>query len=86
VTACAFGQASAALVAALGAGRLRAEVIVMRAALTAWLDGEGRGPGLRGAGAGAGRAGGMARAAAVRCAARGAGRRRLNEAERNRAE
>lgn len=41
VTACAYGQASAALVQGWAPGRLRAEVIVMRAALKAWLEGRG---------------------------------------------
>jgi NifU-like protein involved in Fe-S cluster formation len=44
VTACAYGQASAALVQGWAAGRLRAEVIVMRAALKAWLEGRGEVP------------------------------------------
>ena len=44
VTACAYGQASAALVQGWAPGRLRAEVIVMRAALKAWLDGRGEVP------------------------------------------
>ena len=41
VTACAYGQASAALVQGWAPGRLKAEVIVMRAALKAWLEGRG---------------------------------------------
>lgn len=41
VTACAYGQASAALVQDWAPGRLKAEVIVMRAALKAWLEGRG---------------------------------------------
>lgn len=44
VTACAYGQASAALVQGWAPGRLRAEVIVMRAALKAWLEGRGEVP------------------------------------------
>ena len=44
VTACAYGQASAALVQSWAPGRLKAEVIVMRAALKAWLDGRGEVP------------------------------------------
>jgi NifU-like protein involved in Fe-S cluster formation len=44
VTACAYGQASAALVQGWAPGRLRAEVIVMRAAVKAWLDGRGEVP------------------------------------------
>ncbi|WP_300975042.1 iron-sulfur cluster assembly scaffold protein [Sphingomonas sp. LHG3406-1] len=44
VTACAYGQASAALVQGWAPGRLRAEVIVMRAALKAWLEGRGELP------------------------------------------
>ena len=44
VTACAYGQASAALVQDWAPGRLRAELIVMRAALRAWLDGRGEVP------------------------------------------
>ena len=44
VTACAYGQASAALVQGWAPGRLKAEVIVMRAALKAWLDGRGEVP------------------------------------------
>lgn len=44
VTACAYGQASAALVQGWAVGRLKAEVIVMRAALKAWLDGRGEVP------------------------------------------
>ncbi|NJC06672.1 NifU-like protein involved in Fe-S cluster formation [Sphingomonas kaistensis] len=45
VTACAYGQASAALVQGWAPGRLRAEVIVMRAALKAWLESRGEVPG-----------------------------------------
>lgn len=41
VTACAYGQASAALVQRWAPGRLKAEIIVMRAALKAWLEGRG---------------------------------------------
>lgn len=41
VTACAYGQASAALVQDWAPGRLKAEVIVMRAAVKAWLEGRG---------------------------------------------
>lgn len=41
VTACAYGQAGAALVQGWAPGRLKAEVIVMRAAVKAWLDGRG---------------------------------------------
>jgi NifU-like protein involved in Fe-S cluster formation len=41
VTACAYGQASAAIVQDWAPGRLKAEVIVMRAAVKAWLDGRG---------------------------------------------
>lgn len=44
VTACAYGQASAALVQGWAPGRLKAEVIVMRAAVKAWLDGRGEVP------------------------------------------
>jgi NifU-like protein involved in Fe-S cluster formation len=44
VTACAYGQASAALVQDWAPGRLRAEVIVMRAAVRAWLEGRGEVP------------------------------------------
>lgn len=44
VTACAYGQASAALVQGWAPGRLRAEVIVMRAAVKAWLEGRGEVP------------------------------------------
>jgi NifU-like protein involved in Fe-S cluster formation len=44
VTACAYGQASAALVQKWAPGRLKAEVIVMRAAVKAWLDGRGEVP------------------------------------------
>ena len=44
VTACAYGQASAALVQNWAPGRLKAEVIVMRAAVKAWLDGRGEVP------------------------------------------
>ena len=44
VTACAYGQASAALVQGWAPGRLKAEVIVMRAALKAWLEGRGEVP------------------------------------------
>lgn len=44
VTACAYGQASAALVGEWAPGRLKAEVIVMRAAVKAWLDGRGEVP------------------------------------------
>lgn len=44
VTACAYGQASAALVQQWAAGRLKAEVIVMRAAVKAWLEGRGEAP------------------------------------------
>jgi NifU-like protein involved in Fe-S cluster formation len=44
VTACAYGQASAALMQGWAPGKLRAEVIVMRAALKAWLDGRGELP------------------------------------------
>ncbi|UUR08274.1 iron-sulfur cluster assembly scaffold protein [Sphingomonas glaciei] len=44
VTACAYGQASAALVQGWAPGRLRAEVIVMRAALKAWLESRGEMP------------------------------------------
>lgn len=44
VTACAYGQASAALVQGWAPGRLRAEVIVMRAAIKAWLEGRGAVP------------------------------------------
>lgn len=39
VTACAYGQASAALLKDWAPGRLKAEVIVMRAGLKAWLEG-----------------------------------------------
>ena len=38
VTACAYGQASAAILQSWAPGRLKAEVIVMRAALRAWLE------------------------------------------------
>jgi NifU-like protein involved in Fe-S cluster formation len=44
VTACAYGQASAALVQDWAPGKLKAEVIVMRAAVKAWLDGRGEVP------------------------------------------
>ncbi|WP_344711227.1 iron-sulfur cluster assembly scaffold protein [Sphingomonas humi] len=44
VTACAYGQASAAILQDWGPGKLRAEVIVMRAALKAWLEGRGEVP------------------------------------------
>jgi NifU-like protein involved in Fe-S cluster formation len=44
VTACAYGQASAALVQGWAPGRLKAEVTVMRAAVKAWLDGRGEVP------------------------------------------
>lgn len=44
VTACAYGQASAALVQGWAPGRLKAEVIVMRAALKAWLEGRAEVP------------------------------------------
>ena len=44
VTACAYGQASAALVQEWAPGRLKAEVIVMRAGLKAWLEGRGEVP------------------------------------------
>lgn len=44
VTACAYGQASAALVQGWAPGKLKAEVIVMRAALKAWLEGRGELP------------------------------------------
>ena len=44
VTACAYGQASAALVQGWAPGRLKAELIVMRAALKAWLEGRGELP------------------------------------------
>lgn len=44
VTACAYGQASAALVQAWAPGRLKAEVSVMRAAMKAWLEGRGEVP------------------------------------------
>lgn len=44
VTACAYGQASAALVQGWAPGRLKAEVIVMRASLKAWLEGRGEVP------------------------------------------
>nr|WP_314443979.1 iron-sulfur cluster assembly scaffold protein [uncultured Sphingomonas sp.] len=44
VTACAYGQASAAMVQGWARGRLKAEVIVMRAALKAWLEGRGEVP------------------------------------------
>ena len=44
VTACAYGQASAAIVQGWAPGRLKAEVIVMRAALKAWLEGRGELP------------------------------------------
>jgi len=44
VTACAYGQASAALLQGWAPGRLKAEVIVMRAALKAWLEGRGEVP------------------------------------------
>ncbi len=41
VTACAYGQASAAILQGWTQGRLKAEVIVMRAALRAWLEERG---------------------------------------------
>lgn len=44
VTACAYGQASAAIVGQWAPGKLRAEVIVMRAAVKAWLEGRGELP------------------------------------------
>ena len=44
VTACAYGQASTALVQQWAPGRVRAEVTVMRAALKAWLDGRSEVP------------------------------------------
>ncbi|GLR48061.1 iron-sulfur cluster assembly scaffold protein [Sphingomonas astaxanthinifaciens] len=44
VTACAYGQASAALLQRWAPGRLTAEVIVMRAAVKAWLEGRGELP------------------------------------------
>ncbi|GAA4037945.1 iron-sulfur cluster assembly scaffold protein [Sphingomonas rosea] len=44
VTACAYGQASAALLQGWAPGRLKAEAIVMRAAVKAWLDGRGAVP------------------------------------------
>ena len=44
VTACAYGQASAALMQGWAPGKLKAEVIVMRAALKAWLEGRGELP------------------------------------------
>jgi NifU-like protein involved in Fe-S cluster formation len=44
VTACAYGQASAAILQGWAPGRLTAEVIVMRAALKAWLEGRGELP------------------------------------------
>jgi NifU-like protein involved in Fe-S cluster formation len=44
VTACAYGQASAALLQGWARGRLRAEVTVMRAAVKAWLEGRGEVP------------------------------------------
>lgn len=44
VTACAYGQASAAVVQGWAPGRLKAEVIVMRASVKAWLDGRGEVP------------------------------------------
>ena len=44
VTACAYGQASAAIVQGWAPGRLKAEVIVMRAAVKAWLEGRGEVP------------------------------------------
>lgn len=44
VTACAYGQASASLVQNWAPARLRAEAIVMRAAVKAWLEGRGEVP------------------------------------------
>ena len=44
VTACAYGQASAALVQGWAPGKLKAEVIVMRAAVKAWLEGRAEVP------------------------------------------
>jgi NifU-like protein involved in Fe-S cluster formation len=44
VTACAYGQASAAVMQSWAPGRLKAEVIVMRAAVKAWLEGRGEAP------------------------------------------
>lgn len=41
VSACAYGQASAALVQRWAPGRLKAEVTVMRAGVKAWLEGRG---------------------------------------------
>jgi NifU-like protein involved in Fe-S cluster formation len=45
VRACAFGQASAALVARHAAGRTRQEIAAALARLTAWLDGTADHPG-----------------------------------------
>ena len=48
VRACAFGQASAALVAAEAAGRSREDVEEAQAAVAAWLEGEDELPGWPG--------------------------------------